>query len=123
VRWFKHLSGSLNDSLIFEAVEKFGGDGYLVYFGILEMLADDLDILNPGVCEFSFKKVRKNLQLSRQKTVKILKFFDQKAKKNKQKTVGFYVDIQKDYITVNCPKFKKYCDEYTRKGMSGVCQE
>ena len=48
MKWFKHLSGSLNNSIIAESIELFGGDGYLVFFGILEMISDEFDIYNPG---------------------------------------------------------------------------
>jgi hypothetical protein len=126
VKWFKHLTGSLNNSIISQAIEQFGGDGYLVFFGILEMMADEFDSYNPGKITLRMKKVRRNLQLSRQKTVKILRFFDQKAKEKLEKNQSFFVEIEGDEIRLNCPKLKELCDEYTRKELtkvSGVSQE
>jgi hypothetical protein len=123
MKWFKHLSGSLNDNLIWEAVEKFGGDGYMVFFGILEMLADEFDPYKPGICELSYKKVTKNLQLSRQKVTKILKHFNEKANKNRVKNVGFFVEFKKDYIIVNCPKFKILTDNYTLQLLKDISKE
>ena len=61
------------------------------------------------------KKVTRNLQLSRQKTVRILAFFDEKAKINKNKDVGFLVDIKGDHVTINCKRLATLCDEYTDK--------
>ena len=90
MKWFKHLTGSLNNSIIAQAIEIFGGDGYLVFFGILEMMADEFDVQDPGKVVLRMKKVRRNLQLSRQKTVKILAFFDQKAKEKPLKTQSFF---------------------------------
>uniref|UniRef100_A0A6M3X9Q2 Uncharacterized protein n=1 Tax=viral metagenome TaxID=1070528 RepID=A0A6M3X9Q2_9ZZZZ len=115
MKWFKHLSGALNDSLIFEAIEKFGGDGYLVFFGTLEMMSDEFDINNPGVVILPIKKLTKNFQLSRQKTVRILAFFDQKAKISPEKTKSFFVEVGKTHATINCPKLKDLCDEWTKR--------
>lgn len=126
MKWFKHLSSSLNESFVFGLVERFGGDGYMAYFGILEMLSDEFDIHNPGENMLSLKKITKNLQLSRQKTVKILEFCDQKAKGNSQKKLGFYVTFKKDHVVINCPRLKELADEYTQKqlkDLSGQCRD
>jgi hypothetical protein len=117
IRWFKHLSNSTNDNLIFEAIEKFGGDGYLVFFAVLEILADEFDIHNPGFCEFSVKKLRKNCQISGKKLAKILHFFNEKAEKNAKKGISFFVKFDGDQLGISCPKFKKLADDYTRKQM------
>ena len=61
------------------------------------------------------KKITKNLQLSRQKTVKILTFFDQKAKENSNKSVSFLVDIGKRDVTINCKRLADLCDNHTQK--------
>jgi len=115
VKWFKHLSGSLNNSIIAESIERFGSDGYLVFFGILEMLSDEFDIHNPGKLTIRMKKITKNLQLSRQKTVKILRFFDEKAKNNSKKDVSFFADIGKVDVIINCKRLAKLCDNHTQK--------
>ena len=115
MKWFKHLSGSLNNSIISEAIERFGGDGYMVFFGILEMISDEFDIHNPGKLTLRMKKITKNLQLSRQKTVKILRFFDEKAKTNTAKDVSFFVEIQKHDVVINCKRLAMLCDNHTRK--------
>jgi hypothetical protein len=126
MKWFKHLSGSLKDSVIFEAVELYGSDAYLVFFGTLEMLADEYDLDNPGSVRLSIKKMTSFFQLSRQKTVRILQHFDQIANKQADKSVSFFVQFENDHILVTCPKFKAICDEYTRKfnkKLSGVSPE
>jgi hypothetical protein len=123
MKWFKHLSGSLNDNLIWEAVEEFGGDGYMVFFGILEMLADEFDPYEPGKCELSYKKMTKNLQLSRQKTVRILKFYDQKANENRSKNISFFVQFEKKHVVINCPKFKILTDNYTLQLLKDISKE
>jgi hypothetical protein len=126
MKWFKHLAGSLNNSFIFELVNKFGGDGYLVFFGTLEIMADEFDVYQPGFNRFLIKKLTKNLQLSRQKTVKIWKFIDEKARENPQKSVGFFVSVKDQYVEINCPKLRELCDEYTEKQLSkksGQCRD
>ena len=115
MKWYKHLSGSLNNSFISELIERFSGDGYLVFFGVLELMADEFDIYNPGVVKLRIKKLTQNLQLSRQKTLKILRFCDQKANENPKKDVAFFVDIQKNHVTINCRKLAKLCDNHTQK--------
>lgn len=120
MKWFKHLSNSANDNLIFEAVEKFGGDGYMVFFVVMEILADELDIYNPGICKISIKKLRKNCQISRKKLTKILHFFDEKSRKNVHLEIGFIVEFNTDHIIVRCKKFKKLCDDYTRKKLATI---
>lgn len=115
MRWFKHLSGALNDDLIFEAVAIFGSDAYMVFFGVKELMSEEFDIHNPGVCRILTKKLTKNLQLSRQKTVRILKHFHQKATEKRFVLKSFTIDIEKDYITITDLKLKELCDGYTEK--------
>ncbi len=107
MKWFKHLSGSLNDSFIFDLIEQFGGDGYLVFFGTLELMADEFDVESPGKVQLSVKKLTKNLQLSRQKTLKILKYCDEKKR--------IFCNVNKKYIDLYCPRLQELTDEYTQK--------
>lgn len=115
MKWFKHLTGALNDNLIFESIERFGGDGYLVFFGTLETIADEFDIFNPGSCRLSIKKLTKNFQISRQKLVKILSFFDQKAKEKQTESKSFFVCFEKDHVVIKCNRLAELCDEHTQK--------
>ena len=64
MKWFKHLSGSGDDQLIMDAVSLFGPDGYYVYFRLLEIMADEFDVKNPGQNTFLIKTLRKKLQIS-----------------------------------------------------------
>ena len=89
----------------------------MVFFVVLEILADEFDIHNPGICRFSVKKLRKNCQISGKKLAKILHFFNEKAQKNPHSAISFYVQFDNDHLIISCPKFKKLTDEYTRKKM------
>lgn len=112
MKWFKHLSGSLNNSDIFEAIERFGSDGYLVFFGTLELMADEFDPNNPGIYRISTKKLTKNLQLSRQKTVKILKYFHEKER--------IFIEDHGEFLLLNCPRLADLSDEYTVRQLKKV---
>jgi hypothetical protein len=122
MKWFKHLTGSLKDPMISDIISKFGGDGYLVFFGILDMMAEDFDIANPGVCTFSIKYLTKNLQISDKKLTKILRFLEKYPKENGKiasKRSG-------DKIIITCIRLKDLCDEFTQKMLkqkSGVNRE
>ena len=37
MKWFKHISDSLDDPFIFDLMRRFDSLGYLVFFGILEI--------------------------------------------------------------------------------------
>jgi hypothetical protein len=89
----------------------------MVFFVVLEILADEFNIQDPGICRFSAKKLRKNCQISGRKLSKILHFFNEKAQKNLGSAISFYVQFDNDHLIISCPKFKKLTDEYTRKKM------
>ena len=126
MKWFKHLSGSLNDSVIFESMEKFGPAGYLVFFGTLELMSDEFDVYNPGENTLSLKKIAKNLQISRKKTTEILHFFDKKAKSYKKKSkkeISLYATFENDMVHLNCPRLKELSDEYTQKLLAQLSRQ
>jgi len=118
MKWFKHLAGSLKDSIIFEAIEKFGSDGYLVFFGTLELMADEFDIYNPEKVTISLKKMTSFFQLSRQKTVRILSFFDEKAKINQKKNKSFFAEVNKTHVTIICKRFAELADIHTHNELA-----
>ena len=78
-------------------------------------MSREFDVNSPGISTVSISFLRKKLQLSQQKTLKILRFCDQKAKLNQSKDVAFFTDIQKDHVIINCKKLAKLCDNHTQK--------
>jgi len=107
VKWFKHISDSLDDPFIFDLIDKFGGDGYMVFFGTLEVMSREFNVDNPGICTVSERFLTKKLQLSRQKLVKILNFCEKKER--------IFVKYDKGNLTLNCPKLKNIMDNWTQK--------
>ncbi len=107
MKWFKHASNSLDDPFIFDLISHFGGDGYLVFFGILEILARESDDDFSKTQPFSVKFLTKKLQLSAKKLTKVLCFI----KKNGR----FCVEFCGEEILIKCPRLKDLHDEYSRK--------
>lgn len=107
MKWYKHLTGSLDDPDISEAIEEFGPAGYLVFFGTLEVMAREFDVNNPGKVTVSQRFLTRKLQVSRQKTVKILKFFHEKER--------IFLEEDGGKFHLNCPRLRELSDEYTRK--------
>ena len=71
MKWFKHISDSLDDPFIFDLIAEYGGDGYLVFFGILEILARECDgDFSQVSTVFLSSFLSKKLQLSARKTEK-----------------------------------------------------
>ena len=97
--------------MISDLINNFGGDGYLVFFGILDMMAEDFDENNPGISTFSCHYLTQNLQLSRQKLVRILTFL-QNYPKNKGKLLH---EINGKKIIVSCSRLKDLADDWTKR--------
>jgi len=109
MKWFKHISDSLDDPFVFDLINKFGGDGYLCFFGILEIMSREFDVKTPGISQLSVRFMVVKLQLSRQKLMRILKFCEEKGR--------ILSTLENDHITLNCPKLKMMCDEYTLRAI------
>lgn len=119
MKWFKHLTGSLKDPMIADLISEYGGNGYLVFFGILDMMAEDYDEDNPGIATFSVNYLTRNLHISQKNLRKILTFINNYPKKNGK----IYHTINGSKITLTCPKLKDLVDEWTKKKLrsnSGV---
>jgi len=114
MKWFKHISDSADDPDVDDSMTLFGSDGYVVFFRTLEIMSREFDIKNPGSSTFSISFYRKKFRISWKKLSKILKFFE----KRKRFFVTFSNGDGLDLITINCPKLKDYCDEYTKKRLA-----
>ncbi|MFA5300925.1 MAG: hypothetical protein WC389_22260 [Lutibacter sp.] len=97
--------------MIADLITEFGGDGYMIFFGLLDMMAEDFDEENPGVCIFSCQYLTRNLQVSRQKFIKVLKFLENYPKKNGK----IFHEINGDKITLTCNRLEQLSDTWTQK--------
>lgn len=96
----------MNDPDISSLLEEFGGDGYLVFFGVLELMSKEFDENNPGVSTFSYRFLTKNLQISRGKLTKILQKTTEKER--------IFASFSDNKITLKCEKLEELCDNWTQ---------
>ena len=94
MKWFKYLTNSLNDPDISELIKHFGSDGYLLFFGTLELLSRDFDVETPAKSTFDLDYLKENLRLSKKKITKILHFLNEKPEK-KRRIISDFTDIYK----------------------------
>jgi len=107
MKWLKHISDSLDDPFIQDLIDEFKSDGYLVFFGILEMMAREFDIENPGKVTLSHNFIRRKLRLSWHKISTILQVCDSEGR--------ILVSDNGHKTTLNCPKLKELCDDWTQR--------
>lgn len=107
MKWFKHISDSLDDPFIQDLMDEFGSDGYLVFFGTLEILSREFSTENPGKVTVSHRYFRRKLRLSWHKCSTILKFCEEEGR--------FFVKDDGRKVEINCPKLKDMCDDWTNR--------
>lgn len=116
MKWYKHITDSLDDPDIYDACELFGPAGYLVFFRTLEVMGREFDVQNPGVNTFSVAFLKKKYPLSWRNTSRILQFYHEK----KRIFCQYSTNGKLPTITLNCPKLKTLCDEYTEKKLKEI---
>ncbi|HEA67824.1 MAG TPA: hypothetical protein ENI07_13535 [Desulfobacterales bacterium] len=106
MKWFKHISDSLDDPFIFDLMTQYGSDGYLVFFGVLEIYArefkPELDWKLRITREYLKQKLHK-----RQDTLVI------KSLKHIKNSGKWEIDINDREVIVFIPKFKEILDDWT----------
>jgi hypothetical protein len=106
MKWFKHISDSLDDPFIFELMREFKSDGYVVFFGVLEIYSREY---KP---EIGWKLVtipsyfRQKLHISQSKVKKIL-----------LKIHKWEVEYKDDQVIIFIPKFKELMDDWSKRGL------
>ena len=116
MKWFKHLVDSGDDPNIDDSFTLFGPAGPYVFFRTLEVMSREFDIHNPGKNEFSVEFLRKKYRVSWQKTLKILKFFDERGRI----FLAFPNSERLPAISLYCPKLEHLTDEYTQKQLKAL---
>ena len=108
MKWFKHISTSLDDPFIHDLIDQFGPTGYLVFFGTLEIYAREF---KPEVCwklDISLRYLCSKLVLTRRSVViKVLEYIHSCNK--------WEVTFVGDRVYVKAHKFRALVDEYTQK--------
>ena len=107
MRWFKHMVQSNRDEKLRRIQDKFGLEGYGLYWIILETIAEKLDKNNCASMELSYKNWKKITGISTKKFQKFLTFA--------QELEIFVVKNSQNLITIGCPNLLKYRDEYSSR--------
>lgn len=108
MKWFKHISDSLDDPFIFDLLNRYGADGYLVFFGILEIYSREFKA-EPGWNLSVTRSYLKQKLCKRQDTLIIncLKHITNSGK--------WIVEFNEDQVTIFIPKFHEMVDEFTKR--------
>jgi hypothetical protein len=108
MKWFKHISDSLDDPFIFDLTARFGPLGYMVFFGVLEIYAREFKTDPEWKLDITWAYLRTKLQQTRNKRIEnILCFLKNSGK--------WSVVLGKDQVQIVIPKFSKLLDETTKK--------
>ena len=113
MKWFKHISDSLDDPFIFDMIKKHDANGYLVFFGILEIYAREFKTEPGWKLQVSMDFLRLKLQRSRRVLIeKVLTSLSEAGK--------WDVDINNGIVTIFIPKFRELLDESTLKKLREI---
>jgi hypothetical protein len=104
VKWFKHISDSLDDPFIFGLMEEFGHSGYVVFFGVLEIYSREFSTKDDWILTEKLSYFRHKLLISCSKFKKIL-----------SKITKWEVTYNGDLVSIYIPKYKELLDESTLK--------
>jgi len=130
MKWFKHISDSLDDPFIFDLIEKHDANGYLVFFGILEIYAREFKTEPGWKLQVTLPYLRRKLNRTRNKLItnvlrtlgELSENFERTSEelctnvnKISAKTPKWDVEIKGDEVCIFIPKFKELMDESTLK--------
>jgi len=111
VQWFKHLTYAMDDPLIDEIIDRFGGDGYMMFFGILEVYAKEFKPYPDWCLTINIGFLKKRMRLYHLK--KLLKFLDFMAIKPQGKALDA-TEIRERLSKDGGQSFDNLCSIYQR---------
>lgn len=114
MKWFKHISESGDDPDIGAIMDKFGSQGYYLFFRTIEIMAKEFDVHNPGRNSFNFHWFLERFRRGIGKK-SLLNFLNYTTKLGRIKS-----RLNHDTIYLNCPKLKELADEYTEKMLKKI---
>jgi len=116
LKWFKHVSDSLDDPFIDELMDEFGDFGYLAFFGILEIYSREFKIKDGWKLDTTLSFLRRKLH---QPSIKRIATFLQSETLLKK----WSVNIDSKRATIYIPKFTEIIDEWTKKKINAFEQK
>lgn len=116
MKWFKHISDSLDDPFIFELMAEFGADGYLVFFGILEIYSREFKVEDNWKLSVTQSYLTQKLH-KRQSTlvIKILKHIQNSGK--------WEIIFKENKVIIFIPKFTELIDEWSKRKLGSKSVE
>ncbi len=104
--------------------DEFGYQGHYIFERLIEIMAKEFDVENPGMNKFSYRwlvsKMVSKVNHSRDNREK--KKFKNILKSGKKRKIIFY-EFKGDEIILYYPKLKDLADEYTQKILKKRAQE
>ncbi|MFQ5330007.1 MAG: hypothetical protein ACE5D4_08490, partial [Thermodesulfobacteriota bacterium] len=80
MRWFKHFSDSLDDPFIQDLMDKFSHQGYVAFFGLIEIIAKENGSKLTGNLSISPSYLKRKTRISTAKLDKIFSFCHDKKR-------------------------------------------
>jgi len=111
MKWFKHISDSLDDPFVHDLMHKWGAKGYTVFFGTLEIYAREFSPEIGWKLSLSWRYLKTKLCVFHLKV--LTKIMDYIAKSGR-----FVFDegsLEGDNFTLFIPKFRELLDDTTLK--------
>ena len=106
MKWFKHMSDSIDDPFIQDLLDEFGPHGYLMWFGLIEIISKESGHNVTGKVIISEVYLRRKLRGS---TVKLKQFLEYCS--TSSKLLYKYSDKN---ISINMPKMLEIKDNHTK---------
>ena len=104
MKWFKHISDSLDDPFIFDLMTEFKSDGYVVFFGIIEIYSREFLKENDWKLIVSLSFLHRKLRISSSKVKNILLNINK-----------WNVSFEGSQVSIFIPKFTELMDEWTAR--------
>lgn len=106
MKWFKHISDSLDDPFIYDLISEHDAEGYLVFFGILEIYAREYHPEPEWKLDISWDYLRGKLHRTRNKQIRNILGSLQVSGK-------WEIVLDDKRVSIHIPKFKELLDDWT----------
>lgn len=111
MEWFKHKTGSLDDPDFNLILDEFGSDGYMMFFGFLEIYGKEYsNVDSDGFLHISSGFVARKLRKSSAKVKKFLSFCQEKLNKS-----PWEYSLNGNSISYKVPKFIDLSSNWTKR--------
>lgn len=111
MEWFKHKTGSLDDPDFNAILDEFGSDGYMMFFGLLEIYGKEFSSTDvDGFLNIRLSFVARKLRKSSAKVRKFLNYCGKSISKPR-----FVYSINGSVLSYKVPKFMELASNWTRR--------